>query len=96
MSWISLAQFLPRWVSAVLRCHRGLKGFFSAGERELINLTVERQHRCADIKAVRAQIQMKEGVGGVTAVSGFLCLYGEGVRGQMERLEENISDISSG
>lgn len=34
-----------------------------------------------------------EGGSGVTAVSGFLCLYGEGVRGQIERLEENISDI---
>lgn len=38
----------------------------------------------------------RRGRGRVTAVSGFLCLYGEGVRGQMERLEENISDISSG
>lgn len=34
-----------------------------------------------------------EGGSGVTAVSGLLCLYGEGVRGQIERLEENISDI---
>lgn len=70
VSWISLARFLPRWVSAVLRCHRGLKGFFSAGERELINLTVERQHRCAGIKAVRAQIQMKEGAG-----VGYRCFW---------------------
>lgn len=44
--------------------------FFSAGERELINLTVERQHRCADIKAVRAQIQMKEGAG-----AGYRCFW---------------------
>lgn len=35
-------------------------GILPAGEMELINLTAERQHRCAGIKAVRAQILMRE------------------------------------
>lgn len=98
VSWISLAQFLPRWVSAVLRCHRGLKGiFFFLQERGSLLIWLLRDSTGVQTSRQSGhRYRWRRGRGRVTAVFGFLCLYGEGVRGQMERLEENISDISSG
>lgn len=62
-------------------------------------MTVERQNRCAVIKAGRGQILMQErkgdgGYGGSgMAAFGFLPFFGKELRGQVERLEEYTSDI---
>lgn len=50
------------------------------GERELINLAVERQHRCVWApRQNRAQMQeVKRGGAGLLLFSGFLPLHGGG------------------
>lgn len=80
------------WINSAGYCSAGpplcwgaaeVWGDFSAGERELINLTVERHHRCAGIKADRALILMREGRGGGLLLYLASCLSvekGSGVK----------------